>query len=155
MLRPEDAEKVLIPAFDRFVDPYQQDDRVRLAVTLAHLGGKAGLEECVNWLFREVPQPGAYGFGREGFLRTLQQTNPARFRAIVSRVVRDPRLGQLGPASTRELLLAVEGYLGRPLATEDEVRLSYGIDEAQRDTKFPLLKQWHEAMRQTVDEWDR
>lgn len=153
-LSPARADDILIPALGKFTEQYQHGDRTRISVALARLGGEGGLTEAINWFFREKADPGAYGFGREAFLDQLHTVNPVRFRDSVARIVRDERLFTLGPASTRTLILAVQGYLGRTLVDEEDLRISYGIDEAQRNTKLKSLPAWQKSLRDTVDEWD-
>lgn len=154
MLRPDQADAILVPAFTESTEEHLSDQRVRVAVALAELGGEEGIAEAVDWFFREPPQPGAFGFGREAFLNQLLVRSPIRHRRIVAKIVRDQRLTTLGPASTRLLLLSVEGYVGRQLADDEEVRSSLGIDEFQRDRKFEHLGKWQRLLRETVNEWD-
>ena len=77
---------------------------------------------AINCFFDERPQPGAYGFGREWFLNELQASDPLRFRKAVELIIRDERVTTLGPATTRTLIQAVGGYLGRELADKDQIR---------------------------------
>jgi hypothetical protein len=77
-----------------------------------------------------------------------------RYRLFVARVIRDERFFTLGPESTRILVRSVQGYSGLRIADEEEIRASYGIDEAQRDRTLPCLPAWHQALRETIDTWD-
>jgi hypothetical protein len=155
MLRTDQADAILIPAIARFNGEHDGEQRQQLATALAQYGSDQGVRAAIDWFFREPPQPGAFGFGREAFLERLRARAPVRHRAVVARIVCDERLPTLGPASTRLLLTSAEGYLGRSLAEEEHVRSSYGIDEFQRDRKFEHLADWQRLLRQTVDEWDR
>jgi len=154
-LAPTDAEKILIPAFAHFTKPYLSDDRMRLAVALARLGAEPGIKAAIDGFFHEAPQPGAFGFGREAFLDRLHAADPVRFRKVAAMIARDPRLPTLGPASTRILILAAQGYLGRKLAYEEDLRKSDGIDEAQRDTQFEPLERWQRLLHDSVQQSDR
>jgi hypothetical protein len=155
MLRPQSADQILKAALTKFSADYEWDDRTKIATALAQLGSPGGVDTAIDWFFREPPRPGAYGFGREAFLERLHDRDPIRYRHVVARIVKDTRLSNLGPASTRILVTTVEGYLGKRLSTDDEIRMSYGIDEAQRDQKFASLEKWHQALRATLGEWDR
>ena len=154
-LRPASAEEILLPAMDAFKEDGSvgSDMRLEIAVELCLLGNDKGIERGIDWFFAFAPQPGSYGGGREGFLGRLARRDPIRARHVTERVIRDDRLTTLGPASTRTLMQAVQGYLGRPLASDADIRDSYGIDEAQRDRKLPSLAEWHAALRSTVDDW--
>lgn len=156
-LRPDRAEALLLPELDALTGTswVTTEERVRVAVVLVELGGDAGIKRAVDAFFETRPEPGAHGFGREAILNRLQASNPAKLRRFTEAIIRDDRLTTLGPASSRLLLLAVHGYLGRALSDDATIRDSYGIDEFQRDRKFAALPAWHEAMKKTVDEWSK
>ncbi|HEY8750629.1 MAG TPA: hypothetical protein VIM11_21775, partial [Tepidisphaeraceae bacterium] len=153
VLRPDRADEILIPAIPKFDKPYEESQRMQLAVALARFGSEKGVAAAVDAFFNEKPQPGAYGFGRERFLRQLSESDPARYRKTAALIVRDQRLSTLGPASTRQLLTSAEGFLGRRLASDDEMQESRSIDEFQRDQKFASLSRWQERLRNTVNQW--
>jgi hypothetical protein len=154
-LRQERAETILTDELARFSGEYEDTQRADLSVALARLAPERAMPTAINCFFVERPRPGAYGFGREWFLNELQASDPHRFRKAVELIIRDERLTTLGPATTRTLIQAVGGYLGRELADKDQIRDSYGIDEAQRDRKFKHLADWHRRLKETVDEWSR
>jgi hypothetical protein len=154
-LRQERAETILTDELARFSWEFEDSERADLAVALARLAPERAMPTAISGFFDERPRPGAYGFGREWFLNELQASDPLRFRKAVELIIRDERLTTLGPATTRTLIEAVGGYLGRELADEDQIRDSYGIDEAQRDRKFKHLADWHRRLKETVDEWSR
>ena len=154
-LAPSQAEKILISAFANFATPSLRNDRTQLALALARLGTDKGNNEAIDWFFREAPEPGAFGFGRDAFLEGLHAFDSIRFRQVVGPIIRDSRLSTLGPSSTRSLILAAQGYFGRSLANEEDIRVSFGIDEAQSRGQFGPLLQWQKSLRETVDEWDQ
>lgn len=154
-LSQERAETILTDALARFSREYEDTQRASLSVALARLASERAVLAAIDCFFDERPRPGAYGFGRERFLNELHASDPVRFRKAVELMIRDERLTTLGPATTRTLIQAVGGYLGRELADEDQIRDSYGIDEAQRDRKFKHLADWHRRLQETVDEWSR
>ena len=154
-LRQERAGTILTDELARFSGEYEDMQRADLSVALARLASERTMPTAINYFYDERPRPGAYGFGRERFLNELQASDPLRFRKAVELIIRDERLTTLGPATSRTLILAVGGYLGRELADEDQIRDSYGIDEAQRDRKFKHLADWHRRLKEAVDEWSR
>lgn len=154
-LRQERAGTILTDELARFSGEYEDMQRADLSVALARLASERTMPTAINYFYDERPRPGAYGFGRERFLNKLQASDPLRFRKAVELIIRDERLTTLGPATSRTLILAVGGYLGRELADEDQIRDSYGIDEAQRDRKFKHLADWHRRLKEAVDEWSR
>jgi hypothetical protein len=151
MLRPAKADDILIAALERVTD---RNQRTEIATALARLGNERGIAGAVKWFYQDPPAPGG-GFGREAFLRNLHDQDAVRFRKVVEQIIRDERLETLGPASTRGLIQAASGYLGRTLADEEDIRKSYGFEETQRNGKFGPLGQWHKALRATVDEWTK
>jgi len=154
-LRPEEAEGVLTAAVGRYGRRHQDEQRMALAAALAELGSDKGVGVAVDWFYREDPHAGSFGGGREEFLDRLHERSPMRYKAAVARIVKDERLNTLGPPTTRMLLTSVEGYLGRSLADEEDVRQSYGFDEAQQRGKFEPLGEWQKKLRDTAEEWDR
>jgi hypothetical protein len=155
MLEPQRADETLIAAMERFGGRFELDQRTRVATALADLGTEEkGLPAAIDWFFRESPQSDSFGFGRDKFLAELHARDRIRYREVLALIVRDERLGTLGPESTRVLLLTVEGYLGRRLADDDEIRASRGIDEAQSNQRFEHLAKWHRLLKETVDQWD-
>ncbi len=156
-LRPADADGILGRAMDRLGDRHDgsaDQARSTLALAMARFGGEPSLRRAVDWFFTMRPEPGSVGGGREGLMGAVAAESPARARLLYERLIRDPRLDRLGPYSTRLLIQAVQGYLGRSLAADDDLRAAYG-DEAQRDGPFKSLAAWHQALRITVDEWSR
>lgn len=85
----------------------------------------------------------------------MHDRDPARYRHIVARIIRDARLPSLGPASTFILITSVEGYSARQIASEDDVRLFESCRESQRDRAGKLLREWQQVLQDTVKEWDR
>lgn len=154
-LRQDRAEAILTEELARFTGKFEGSERAELAVALTRLAPERAMPTAIKCFFDEQPLPGVYGFGRERFLNELQAAAPLRFRKTVELIIRDQRLTTLGPATTRTLIQAVGGYLGRELADEDQIRESYGIDEAQRDRKFKHLADWHHRLKETVDEWSK
>ena len=157
-LRPAGADEILGRALDRLGngEDYWSPDGAgaTLAIAMAQVGGEPSLRRAVDWVFTMRPQPGSYGSGREHLMATVAAESPARARLLYERLIRDPRLDRLGPVSTSMLMEAVQGYLGRSLATADELGQPSG-DEAQRNGPFKPLPAWHKALRTTVDEWSR
>lgn len=154
-LVPARAEEILIPVLDdRSAKGSSWENADAAAAVLAELGGDDGVRHALDWFFSIQPQPGTYGGGREAILGQLQLSSPERFRRFVARVVRDERLTTLGPASTRMLVRAVQGYSGLPIVDEEQIGDSYGVDEAQRDRRPSYLANWHRRLRDTIDDWD-
>jgi hypothetical protein len=154
-LRQERAEAILTDELAQFSGEFEDSQRADLAVALARLAPERAMPTAIKCFFDERPRRGVYGAGRERFLGGLQASDPLRFRKAVELIIRDERLTTLGPATTRTLIQAVGGYLGRELADEDQLRDSYGIDEAQRYRKFKHLADWHRRLKETLDEWSR
>ncbi len=156
-LRPADADAIFGAAANLMDRPGSSDGRSRetLALGMAELGGEQSEQRLIRWLFEMNPASDEYRLGRQGVLSAIAAAQPARARRLYERLIRDPRLARLGPTSTLLLIQAVQGYLGRPLASDDEIGESYSHDEAQRDGPFKPLVAWHEALRATVDEWSR
>jgi hypothetical protein len=145
-LRPRDADAILEAGLGRFNQKYQADERASLAAALALTGSERELARAIEWFFVEQD-----GISRERFLDRVHARNPLRFRLLVSRVVRDDRVMTLGPQSTLTLLKSVEGYLGRRLATDEDLftwpwRAAAGT--------APLAR-WQRLLHDTVNEWDR
>lgn len=154
-LRPQDADGILEGGLARFDQPYQSDARAVLATELALTGSERGLTQAIGWFFNEhTGAGGASGLCRERFLENIHSRSPSRYRLLVSRAVRDDRLSWLGARSTLLLMRSVEGYLGRPLASEDEIR-ACPIAEFVSANDFKPLARWKRALRDTADEWDR
>lgn len=153
-LRPKDADAILETGLGRFDQPYQSDARATLATALALTGSERGLTKAIDWFFNEHVGGGASGLCRETFLESIHSRNPARYRLLVSRLVQDDRLSWLGARSTLILMRSVEGYLGHPLASEDEVR-ACPVAEIVSANDFKPLARWKKALRDTADEWDR
>lgn len=154
-LRPTDADRLLIDALPRFNTEFDADQRKRLATALALTGSEQGATAALDWFFSPSPLAGPSGEGREEFLHVLHNRDPARYRHIVARIIRDGRLRSLGPASTFILLTSVEGYSGRQIAGEDDVRLFESCRESQHDRAGKLLREWRQVLQDTVKEWDR
>jgi hypothetical protein len=95
------------------------------------------------------------GFGREAFLDRPHAPDPVRFRKVAAMIARDPRLPTLGPASTRMLILAAQGYTLEESLLTRKTCANYSIDEAQRNTRFEPLERWQKQLHDSVEEWDR
>lgn len=158
-LVPGKAKAILLPLIDRIPSERFQsgrdDAKRQIAIALALTGDTECLDRAVRWFFDYPPERGHFGTPRSAFLYGVWRRDPRRARDVVERIIRDERLATLGPESSRLLVQYAAGYLGRPIASEAEIRDSYGVDEFQRDRKFASLAQWHERLRQTVDEWSR
>lgn len=154
-LRPTDADRLLIDALRRFDSKFEAEQRTRLATALALTGADRGENAAIDWFFSPSPLTGVLGMGRENFLQALHDHDPGRYRHVAARIIRDNRLPSLGPASTLILVTSVEGYTGRQIASEDDVRLFKSCRESQPDRAGPLLGKWLQWLRETVDEWDR
>jgi hypothetical protein len=157
-LRPADADRLLIDALPRFNGDWDAAERARLAEALALTGTDRSENAALDWFFGPSPLAGIVGNGgrgRELFLQALHDRAPARFRHIVARIIRDARLPSLGPASTLILVTSVEGYSGRQIASEDDVRLFKSCRESQPDRAGKLLGNWQQVLRETTDQWDR
>ena len=149
-LRPRDADAILEAGLGRFDQKYQADERASLAAALALTGTERGLGRAIDWFFTE-PRGANSSVCRFFFLRDVHARNPSRFRLLVSRIVRDDRVMTLGPQSTLTLLKSVEGYLGRRLATDEDLftwpwRAAAGT--------APLAR-WQRLLHATANEWDR
>jgi hypothetical protein len=154
-LHPADADRILIDGLRRFDTQYEADQRTRLATALEMTGSDMSAAAALDWFFSASPLAGPSGHGRENFLHALHDRAPARFRHLVARIIRDARLPSLGPASTLILVTSVEGYSGRQIASEDDVRLFKSCRESQPDRAGKLLGNWQQVLRETIDQWDR
>jgi len=149
-LRPRDADAILEAGLGRFNRKFQSDERAALAAAMALTGTERGLGRAIDWFFTE-PRGANSSLCRFFFLRDIHARNPSRFRLLVSRIVQDDRVMTLGPQSTFVLLKSVEGYLGRRLATDEDLftwpwRAAAG--------SAPLAR-WQRLLHDTVNEWDR
>lgn len=149
-LRPRDADAILEAGLGRFNQKYQADERASLCTALALTGSERGLGRAIEWFFAE-PRGANSSLCRFFFLRRVHARDPLRFRLLVSRVVRDDRVMTLGPQSTLILLKSVEGYLGRRLATDEDLRTWPWRASAGT---APLAR-WQRLLHDTVNEWDR
>ncbi|MCC6673376.1 MAG: hypothetical protein IT458_20125 [Planctomycetes bacterium] len=141
-------------AFDR------QDQRMLLAEARLRHGGAAAFTAVQEWFFRDVPQRGAFGFGRTRFAASLGE--PER-RALLLAILRDERMADLDWQTLRVLATATNQAAGRPVVSDEELRSAwhplgeahYQWEKAKAEKEFPAetaaleaaLARWRGALK--------
>lgn len=121
-LDPEHASGILRDALARFGGPTNhdwQDQRARLALALWAHGGAAELPRVLDWFFAEVPQRGAFGFGRTRFAVGLGAPVHA---PLLRAILRDERLATLDWQTLRCLGDAANQHATEPVIPPQELR---------------------------------
>lgn len=121
-VRPSMADRVISAALTRFKEPYEEDDRVQLALALWKHAGPRRLPALVEWFYDDANFSGGYD-GRARFLDSLTAAAASvpRDLALWKQLVKDPRFGTLGKGPLEALVRMANAHrlLKPPVAEED------------------------------------
>ncbi len=140
-LKPQEADQILLKAFERFADDYSGEERVSLAVALWRLSGEPRKPFILDWFFREKNTPGNYGL-RASFLKQLAESPDAKDTSLLRAIVSDSKLDTLSWRSLQALVELANTHQPTPLVTFEE------FQEVHHPSGIDLLMEEVEQARQ-------
>ena len=168
-LQPQKAVQILRAAYLRFQGEYDAPKRSHLCVALWRVGGESQAPFLVNWYYQEKPSPGSVPNSRTAFIWAVSQTKEPSGRKMIARIVRDKRFSQIDWQSLEAIVVAVNGWLAKPIVSKNEIRDAWhpfgqgSFYRAQKraERKYPketkelllTLKRWRENVRKSMPQW--
>jgi hypothetical protein len=151
-LRPSMASKWLREDFTRHSAEGDGWERANLLAALWRTVGPSETDFIVDHYFNDAPALRVYPTERVAFLEACDEHPRPEFRALIVRIIRDPRSKQTGPDSTGALVKIVNKWVPKPIGSDAELENLRG-DEADKRTpeESAALARWHDRLRASAE----
>jgi hypothetical protein len=144
-LRPDLAEAILKDAIAKLDAKVFGWDQARLAAALVRIAGASHTAYALDWFYSRLPTE-TQTTPQEIFITDVVRRSGSDGRAVVVRLVFDPRFDMIPEPALRALLLQINTWLTTPLV---ESPYAYVSD----DEKMATFANWRKAVRDSVPRW--
>ena len=143
-LRPGRAESILKPAIAKLDRNTMGWEQASMAAALPRLAGVAHIPYALDWFYGRLPNEPITN-AQEIFLSRVMDSAGANDRALLERLIRDPRFDGISASALRALISRLNVWLKSPLV--EYPYQSLGNDEAA------TLSGWRRLVRESVPRW--
>ena len=122
-LQPAKASTILHAAMERFQGQFDANERSTICIALWQLAGEPESQYLLDWLYGEAYPHQFFPGCRSTFIDTVGKD--PKGRKLIARIIQDRRFATLDWESLIKLVRVVNGWLKKPLVTEQEVQKAW------------------------------
>jgi len=144
-LRPDLAEDILKNAIARLGDEPFGSDQAKMAAALPRIAGASHTAYALDWFYGRSPTETSTT-AQEMFIAQVADRSDSEGRALLVRLVLDPRFEAIPEPALKSLILRINGWLPAPLV---EGPYAYVADGEKKTT----FAEWRKAVRDSIPRW--
>jgi hypothetical protein len=144
-LRPDLAEGILKAAISKLDPKLFGGDQAWMAAALPRIAGPSHTAYALDWFYGRPPTE-TMTTPQEIFIDNVMNRSGAGGRALLAKLVLDPRFDTIPETALRPLILRINAWLPTPLVDSP-------YDYVADDKKKTTFAEWRRLVRESVPRW--